>query len=92
MLVNSNFGIITLTCHLRHELLDKSFSINVSDLINFLILFIWNQVVFNGNQRKRARECSDFSAHALARFILSSNAFLFCCSPSAILYTQEAVE
>lgn len=51
MLGNSNFGIITLTRNLRYELLDKSFSINVSDLINFLILFVWNQVVFNGNYK-----------------------------------------
>jgi len=50
MLGNSNFGIITLTCNLRYELLDKSFSISVLYLINFLILFVWNQVVFNGIQ------------------------------------------
>ena len=43
MLGNPNFGIITLTRNLRYELLDKSFSISVSDLINFLILFVWNQ-------------------------------------------------
>ena len=37
MLGNSNFGIITLTRNLRYELLDKSFSISVLHLINFLI-------------------------------------------------------
>lgn len=52
MLVNSNFGIITLTCNLRYELFDKNFSISVSDLINFLILYSRNQVVFTGNLLK----------------------------------------
>ena len=50
MLGNSNFGIITLTCNLRYELLDKSFSISVLYLINFLILCTLNQVDFTGIQ------------------------------------------
>lgn len=44
MLGNSNFGIITLTRNLRYELLDKSFSISVSDLINFLIIHLATQM------------------------------------------------
>lgn len=48
MLGNSNFGIITLTRNLRYELLDKSFSISVLHLINFLILCTLNQVDFTG--------------------------------------------
>lgn len=50
MLGKSNFGIITLTCNLRYELLDKSFSISVLYLINFLILCTLNQVDFTGIQ------------------------------------------
>lgn len=50
MLGSSNFGIITLTCNLRYELLDKSFSISVLHLINFLILCTLNQVDFTGIQ------------------------------------------
>ena len=50
MLGNSNFGIITLTRNLRYELLDKSFSISVLHLINFLILCTLNQVDFTGIQ------------------------------------------
>lgn len=42
MLGNPNFGIITLTRNLRYELLDKSFSISVLYLINFLILCTLN--------------------------------------------------
>ena len=50
VLGNSNFGIITLTRNLRYELLDKSFSISVLHLINFLILCTLNQVDFTGIQ------------------------------------------
>lgn len=50
MLGNSNFGIVTLTRNLRYELLDKSFSISVLHLINFLILCTLNQVDFTGIQ------------------------------------------
>ena len=50
MLGNPNFGIITLTRNLRYELLDKSFSISVLHLINFLILCTLNQVDFTGIQ------------------------------------------
>ena len=50
MLGNPNFCIITLTYNLRYELLDKSFSISVLHLINFLILCTLNQVDFTGIQ------------------------------------------
>lgn len=56
MLGNSNLGIISLTCNLCYELLDKSFSISAAHLINFLILCIKKQVDFTGNLLKTGQK------------------------------------
>ena len=66
MLGNSNFGIITLTHNLRYELLDKSFSISVLHLINFLILCTLNQVDFIGIQASDIQKSPTAALHAAA--------------------------
>ena len=56
MLGKSNLSIISLTCKLRYELLDKIFSFNIANLINFLILCFRKQVVFTGNLLKTGQK------------------------------------